>query len=151
MSLIKDIIYFVVKPFTYICNLSFQTGIFPQKMKIAKVIPIYKNGNKHSFTNYRPISLLSQFSKILETLFARRLDNFVEKYNLLTDNQYGFRSNRSTLMAVMALVEDIATAMDNSEYTVGVFIDLSRAFDTIDPKLLMQKLQRYGVRGISAA
>lgn len=73
------------------------------------------------FNNYRPISLLPQFSKILENLFVIRLDHFVDKYNLLSDHQYGFQSNRSTTMAVMAFVEDIATAMDNREYAVGVF------------------------------
>ena len=69
----------ITKPFTYICNLSFQTGTFPNKMKIAKVIPLYKSGNKHHFTNYRPVSLLPQFSKILEKLFNNRLDNFIDK------------------------------------------------------------------------
>lgn len=80
---------------------------------------------------------------------AIRLDNFVEKYNLLNDNQYGFRSNRSTSMAVMALVEDVAAAIDNKDFTVSVFIDLSKAFDTIDHKLLLKKMQKYCARGIA--
>lgn len=96
MSLIKDVIDCVVGPFTYICNKSFLSGIFPDKMKMAKVVPIYKNGDKHMISNYRPVSLLPQFSKILEKLFANSLDNFIEKYELLNDHQYGFRSNRST-------------------------------------------------------
>lgn len=79
MSLVKDIIECIVKPLTHICNQSFQTGIFPSKMKTAKVIPIYKSGDRHLFSNYRPISLLSQFSKILEKQFVQRLDNFIEK------------------------------------------------------------------------
>ena len=74
-------------------------------MKTAKVIPIFKNGNKHNFCNYRPISLLPQFSKILETLFVHRLEDFTEKQHLLSDRQYGFRSNRSTTMAVMELID----------------------------------------------
>ena len=96
MTLVKNIIQVIVKPLTYICNQSFQTGIFPNSMKTAKVIPIYKNGDRHLFTNYRPISLLPQFSKIIEKLFVHRLDNFIEKHNLLCDQQYGFRANRST-------------------------------------------------------
>ena len=118
-------------------------------MKMAKVIPIYKNGDKHMVSNYRPVSLLSQFSKILEKLFVNRLDNFIDKYELLSDHQYGFRSNRSTSLAVMDFVENIATAVDKKHHTVGVFIDLCKAFDTIDHSLLLQKLERYGIRGVS--
>lgn len=149
MSLVKNIIMHIAKPLTHICNQSFQTGIFPDKMKIAKVIPIYKNGNKHSFSNYRPISLLPQFSKILEKLFAHRLENFMESQNLLNDQQYGFRSNRSTSMAVMELIDKISTKTENKEYTVGLFIDLKKAFDTIDHRLLLRKLNRYGIRGVA--
>lgn len=149
MALVKDIIDSIARPLTHICNQSFQTGIFPNQMKIAKVIPIYKNGNKHQFSNYRPISLLPQFSKILEKLFIHRLDHFIETQNLLSEHQYGFRSNRSTTMAVMELTEKILSAIDKREYTVGVFMDLQKAFDTIDHNLLMTKLERYGIRGIA--
>lgn len=146
MMIIKETINYVIKPFTYICNQSFSMGTFPSKMKIAKVVPIYKNGNKHFFNNYRPISLLPQFSKISEKLFVVRLDNFLDKFNLINE-QYGFRANRSTSMAVTALVEDIATAIDNKEFAIGVFIDLSKAFDTIDHERLLKKMYRFGVRG----
>lgn len=77
-------------------------------------------------TNYRQISLLSQFSKISEKLYVQRLDNFIEKHNLLSDHQYGFRANRSTSLAVMKLIEEMLTAIDNKEYTVGLFIDLEK-------------------------
>ncbi len=149
MTLIKNIIDTIIIPFTYICSQSLSTGIFPRQMKTAKVIPIFKNGDRHQFSNYRPISLLSQFSKILEKLFVVRLDKFIEKHNLLSDHQYGFRANRSTSLAVMKLVEQISMATDNKEYTVGVFIDLSKAFDTIDHQLLLKKMERYGVRRIA--
>ena len=94
MALVKLVIPAIVKPLTHIFNLSFQTGIFPDGMKTAKVIPLYKAGSKHNFTNYRPVSLLPQFSKILEKLFNSRLEAFLEKHQLLSDSQYGFRSNR---------------------------------------------------------
>ena len=149
MMIVKNIIENIVKPFTHICNQSFQTGIFPNKMKTAKVIPIYKSGDKQLLTNYRPISLLSQFSKILEKLFVERLDSFIEKHQLLSNNQYGFRTNRSTSMAVVELVENISKAIDNNKYTVGVFIDLKKAFDTIDHETLFKKMQRYGIRGLA--
>ncbi|HAX73373.1 MAG TPA: hypothetical protein DCY20_07605 [Firmicutes bacterium] len=115
MSLLKNIIEHIVKPFTYICNQSFLTGIFPINMKVAKVILIFKSGDRHLFSNYRPISLLSQFSKILEKLFVCRLDNFIDKHKLLSEHQYGFRANRSTSMAVMELVEEISNLMDNDD------------------------------------
>ena len=126
MFIIKEIIETIITPFTYICNLSFQTSIFPNNMKTAKVIPIFKSGDKHQFNNYRPISLLSQFSKIIEKLFVERLDSFIEKHQLLSKHQYGFRANRSTSMACVELTESISTAINNKEYMVGVFIDLVR-------------------------
>lgn len=100
-------------------------------------------------SNYRPVSLLPQFSKILEKLFVKKLDSFIEKYGLLNDHQNGFRSNRSTSLAVMEFVESIATVVDNKPFGVGVFIDLRKAFDPIDHPLLQQKCERYGIRGIA--
>lgn len=94
MTLIKNIIENIAKPLTYICSKSFETGIFPNKMTIAKIIPIYKKLDMHSFLNYRPISLLPQFSKILEKLYVLRMDNFIGTHTLLSDHQYGFRCNR---------------------------------------------------------
>lgn len=117
-------------------------------MKTAKVIPLFKNGDKHEFTSYRPVSMLSQFSKVLEKLYAQRLDSFIEKNNLLSESQYGFRNNRSTALALMKITEEITTAVDNYQHTIGVFIDLKKAFDTIDHSILISKLNKYGVRGI---
>ena len=94
MTIIKKVIEGIAKPLTHVCNLSLQTGKFPSKMKIAEVIPLYKTGDRHRFTNYRPVSSLSQFCKKLEMLFTERLDNFIEKHKLLTDSQYGFKTNR---------------------------------------------------------
>ena len=82
-------------------------------MKIAKVLPLYKANGKHEFTNYRPVSLLPQFSKILEKLFGIRLDYFINRYNLLSGDQYGFRTNMSTSLALMELTEEITTALDD--------------------------------------
>ena len=81
----------VLKPFTYICNQSFLEGTFPEQMKTAKVIPLFKSGDKCLFTNYLPVSLLPQFSKIMEKLFCNRLNKFIEHHNILSSNQYGFR------------------------------------------------------------
>ena len=109
MFSIKNITECVVKPLTHICNQSLKMGIFPQKMKIAKVIPIYKTGNRRELSNYRPVSLLLQFSKILEKIMYSRLNDFVIKHNILSDQQYGLRTNRTTSVALMKCVEEITT------------------------------------------
>ena len=101
MSMIKIIIAHIVKLLKHICNVSFITGIFPNQMKTAKFIPIFKSGDKGVFTNYRPISLLPQFSKILEKLYCERLNSFLDKYNILSSSQYGFRSSMSTSHALI--------------------------------------------------
>ena len=149
MSLIKRIIWPISKPITHICNLSFESGIFPDLMKVAKIVPIFKAGKDNIFTNYRPVSLLPQFSKILEKIFNSRLDTFLEKYIILSENQYGFREKRSTALALMELVEDLTKSLDEKKHTIGVFIDLKKAFDTIDHKILLEKLYHYGLRGRS--
>ena len=115
MTIIKQVIYHIIKPFTHICNNSFENGVFPSKMKIAKVVPIFKAGDKSSFNNYRPISLLPQFSKIVEKLFNARLDAFLEKHDTLTSSQYGFRSNMSTSLALLELTEEITSALDHKK------------------------------------
>lgn len=117
-------------------------------MKMGKVVPLYKNGDRHKFTNYRPISLLPQFSKILEKLFSNRLDKFLDKQKILSDNQYGFRSNSSTSLALIDSIEEIINALEHKQYTIGVFIDLKKAFDTINHNILINKLERYGIRGV---
>lgn len=116
-------------------------------MKTAKVLPLFKAGNKHLFTNYRSVSLLSQFFKISERLFNNRLEQFIEKHNLLLDSQYGFRANRSTALALADQIEEISNLTDNKKIVIGIFFDLKKAFDTIDHKKLLQKLDRYGIRG----
>uniref|UniRef100_A0A3Q3J5Q4 Reverse transcriptase domain-containing protein n=1 Tax=Monopterus albus TaxID=43700 RepID=A0A3Q3J5Q4_MONAL len=145
MSIIKSVIDGCSKPLTYIFNLSFQSGKFPNSMKIAKVIPLYKSGDRHNITNYRPISLLSQFSKILEKLFDARLDKFLDKHKILTEKQYGFRSNRSTALAITEFVEGVTSAWDNKKQTLGIFIDFQKAFDTINFEILFDKLERFGI------
>ena len=129
--------------------MSFLNGVFPNKCKIAKVIPLYKNGDIDDFSNYRPVSLLPQFSKILEKLFNNRLKSFMKVNHILSNNRYGFREDHSTNLAIIELIEEITSAIDNSMSTVGVFIDLKKAFDTIDHGILLKKLEHYGIRGIA--
>ena len=133
----------------HICNTPLGRGIFPDEMKIARIIPLFKSGDKQNVSNYRPISLLPQFSKIREKIFNNRFMNFLNSNNLLYLRQYGFRKNMSTSMAIMELVENITTAMDNGKFTIGVFIDLKKAFDTVDHSILVTKLDHYGIRGVA--
>ena len=114
------------------------------------VIPIYKKGDKSNFANYRPISILPAFSKIFEKLAYNRIINFVAKHNILSDNQYGFRKGRSTDTAIHhALVEKFYETVENDDIMIGLFIDFSRAFDTISHNVLLQKLYHYGFRAIA--
>ena len=117
-------------------------------MKIAKVIPIYKTVAKDEFNNHRPILLLPQFSKILKKLFDDRFEKFICKNNILTDCQFGFQTGRSSSMAILNLTEKISNYLDNMKAVISVFIDLKKAFDTIDHTILLQKLNHYGIRGI---
>ena len=149
MFILKKITNFIVDPFLHVCNISFSKGVFPDALKIARVIPLFKSGDKHMFTNYRPVSLLPQFSKILEKIFNNRLDSFIEKNCILNECQYGFRNSRSTYMALMDLIENICESIDKKKYVMGIFIDLKKAFDTIDHNILLNKLYHYGIRGIS--
>ena len=107
MDIVKRVMTNIVKPFSHICNTSCISDIFPDNMKIAKVVPLYKAGQNNLFTNYRPVSLLSQFSKILEKLFSKILDKYIDNFSLLNDSQYGFWSGKSTALALMELTEEI--------------------------------------------
>ena len=132
-----------------IFNESFQYGIFPVKLKIAKVIPIFKKGDASKNSNYRPISLLSIFSKIVEKLMHQRLYNFLELHEILFQMQFGFRKGHSTDHALISLSERIKNTLDSNRVGCGIFIDLQKAFDTVNHNILLQKLNHYGIRGTS--
>ena len=130
-----------------IVNKSFTEGKVPNLLKIAKVSPVFKSGDKSIISNYRPISILPSFSKIFEKLVYNRLINYLNKYCVLSNNQYGFRSNYSTSLAILEMVDKISEAIDNKYYSLGIFIDLSKAFDTINHDIMLGKLEYYGIRG----
>ena len=147
--IVKQIAPQIVNQLANIFNKSFLTGIVPTKLKIAKVIPLYKTKDPALFCNYRPISLLPVFSKILERLMYNRLYNFLTEHNILSMNQFGFRKKYSTFLALMDLVDNITKNIDGGNYSIGFFLDLSKAFDTIDHTILLDKLRRHGIRGVT--
>ena len=148
---VKEVIDCLSHPLAYLCNLSFSTGVFPDSLKIAKVIPIFKTDDPSNFSNYRPISILSCLSKILEKLVHSRLSKFLTKFEILNHQQYGFRQHHSTYMAVLDLVSKIFQGFEKNEFTIGIFVDLKKAFDTVDHSVLIDKLDFYGIRGIPLA
>ena len=147
--LLRDAACFVCKPLTYVFNLSLETGIYPQALKIAKVTPIYKKGPKSDPGNYRPISVLPIIGKVFEKIVNDRLVDFLEFNNILYKHQYGFRKKYSTKLSLIDLVNTLMTSLDEGKITLGIFIDFKKAFDTINHNILLQKMSHYGVRGIT--
>ena len=148
LNILKSSIIYISVPLSHLINSSIATGIFPKALKNAKICPIYKSGEKTDIANYRPISILSSFSKIYEKVIFTRLVTFCERNNIISQCQYGFRSNHSTCMALMDLYNKVSTSIENNEFAIGLFLDLSKAFDTLDHTVLLSKLSHYGIRGL---
>ena len=149
VNIITSVYEFIKKPLLKIFNESINLGIFPEKMKIAKVTPIFKSGKKELLTNYRPISVLSCFSKILERIMYNRVYNYLNDNNLLFRKQFGFRKGHFTDHTLIKLIDSIYDSFNENKYTLGVFIDLSKGFDTIDHNFLIDKLNSYGIKNNS--
>ena len=128
-------------------NLCLAQGIFPDSFKIAQVIPLFKGGTRESPDSYRPISLLPAIGKVFEKIIANRITHFFDRYKLFSPCQLGFRAKLSTEYAVQDIYEKLLHNMDQSLSSCAIFLDLAKAFDTVDRSILLRKLQAYGIRG----
>ena len=136
-----------IEPITYMVNESLRVGICPLELKIAKVVPVFKSGDPSLFTNYRPISVLPFLSKVFEKIVYNCLFDFICDNNILYDYQFGFRPKHPTQQAIITLFDNITKSLDNGNIAISIFIDLKKAFDTVDHRILLRKLYAYGIRG----
>lgn len=148
-NLLKMLKSYLSIPLKIIFNISFSIGCVPDQLKVATVIPVHKKDSTSCMNNYRPISLLSIFNKIMEKLMYNRLVSFIDKYSILYDKQFGFREKHSTVQAILLITDQIRNAIENGLYSCGIFLDFSKAFDTVNHSILIKKLEHYGIRGIA--
>ena len=145
LKLSKDIIAPVISE---IFNTFVQLGIYPSKLKMSKIIPIFKSDDDKDPNNYRAISLLSNYNRIYEKIMYKRIIDFIEKNDLLYTSQYGFRKGHLTQHAILDIVNTIQTNMSEGLFSCGIFIDIKKAFGTVDHDILLSKLHHYGFHGI---
>ena len=143
--LIKSIKSEILGPLTITINQSLVTGIFPNKLKIAKVTPIFKKGDPTVIENYRPISLLPALSKVFECVIYNQINNYFVSNNLYYECQYGFRKKHSTELAALNVVDSIINRMELGHTPIIVYLDLSKAFDTLDHSILINKPKYYRI------
>ena len=151
INLLKTLGPYISNSLATLINQSFFKGIFPNKLKVAKVIPVFKKGDTETKSNYRPISLLPVFSKLYEKLMYKRLYSFITHNKVIYPLQFGFQENHSIDHALISMTEAIRNTLDNRKYGCGIFIDLQKAFDTVNHDILINKLEHYGIRGEALA
>ena len=145
-TLIKELKNEIISPLLTIFNNSLQTDLFPESMKHSEVVPLYKSGMRNLTTNYRPISCLLTISKLLEKIIYTRTYNFLNE-SVIYQSQYSFRKNHSCENAITELIGSIIKGWERNESTIAIFLDLSKAFHTLEHMVLFQKLEKYGIRG----
>ena len=146
-TILKKIKKQISEPLSTLINLSFDTGDFPNCSKLSKVIPVCKKGDQQECNNYSPISLLSNISKLIEKLLYNRLHKFLNQNKCLFNYQFGFWNHHSTNHALISITEKI-NALDEGKFACGVFIDFQKAFNTVNHKILISKLEHCGIRGL---
>ena len=149
VAVLKRVAVVITPLLSILINNCFEEGTYPSILKKARVVPLHKKGLKNLMTNYRPISVLSNINKVLETLLHSRISAFINRYKLINDFQYGFQKGRSTTCAVLRLTQYILDAMQKKDITIALFLDLTKAFDCVEHSILLNKLERYGFRNES--
>ena len=140
----------VISPIlTQLFNLCFNQGIFPNVLKTAAVIPIFKSGDRQLPKNYRPISLTSPFSKMFEKCIYQRMYSFISVNQILHPNQFGFRKNLSTELAVTKIYQNYVKQIEDNKITCSIFLDIKKAFDSVNHNILIHKLYQLGFRGLT--
>ena len=147
-NLLKSLGNSISLPLTFIFNQSITDGILPDQMKIAEILPLYKGKESDQLVNYRPISLLLTMSKLLEKIIYKCTIRFIDKYKLLYDSQYRFHSKRSCEHAILELIGNVLDSKNDKQHSCALFLDLSKAFNTLNHDVLLRKLDIYGIRGI---
>lgn len=144
---VKYVMDIICSPLTHVINCMLEQGVFPEALKLARVCPVHKGGTDYTFNNYRPISVLPVMSKIFETVINVRVDGFVQKYSIMSDVQYGFRKKRSCEEALLSIKHEIINNIEQRLYTIGLFLDLRKAFDSVSHAILLTKIYDCGIRG----
>jgi len=149
MVILKSVANTICMPIKPIINLSLSTGEIPPQMKTAKIVPIFNSGDPADINNYRPISLISTFGKVLEKIVANKLIFFLEENSLLCKNQFGFRTSHSTVHPMMLLLNKLTSALNEKKHSLIIFCDLKKAFDACYHDILLQKMYDIGIRNMS--
>ena len=149
VSLLVQIRHLLCVPLSRLINLSFTSGVFPDCLKNAKIIPIHKSGPRDILKNFRPISILPTYSKLFEKSMSLRLVSFLDKFNIISPNQFGFQKGKTTTQAILNFISNIYESFNKRRFSIGIFLDFKSAFDTVNHNILISKLDRYGIRGIA--
>ena len=148
VTILKTVRDYISEPLAFLVNDSFARGNFPEKLKLARITPVFKKGSRFDIDNYRPISVLSNFSKLFEKAMYHRLYSYLEELKILYPLQFGFREKCSTTHALISITESLRQSIDSNEFCCGIFIDLKKAFDTVNHAILLTKFNHYGIRGV---
>jgi len=149
LKIIKFVRTEICTPLAHIFNLSISSGIFPSALKCSRTVPVFKNGSKSLCDNYRPISLVPTFSKLLEKIVATKLTNHLELNNLLYKHQYGFQRGKQTEHNLIHLLNYVGDAINSNKFCIGIFLDIKKAFDCVNREILFKKLYKLGIRGMA--